>query len=48
MCLLIFFIRQLKKGPRNLPSGLEVWPGFLSSKETAALLGVELEALGCR
>ena len=35
LCLLIFFIRQLKKGPRNLPRGLEVWPGFPSSEETA-------------
>lgn len=30
-----FFIRQLKKGPPDWPSGLEVWSGACSREETA-------------
>lgn len=42
---LFFFIQQLKKGNRNLPSGLEVWPGFESRGDSVLwrLLGVEAE-----
>lgn len=42
---LFFFIQQLKKGNRNQPSGLEVWPGSASPGDSVLrrLLGVEAE-----